>query len=174
MNATDEPAGVLMGPYTEILQALQSARVDFIVGGGVACVLHGVERVTMDVDVSVHMHPDNLTRFLSVMSALGLRPRVPITPAALLDPEVVRMMVEEKHALVFSFVDPDRPMRHVDIFLTAELSFESLVNDSEWIEIEGARIRIINRRRLLAIKRAILPPRTKDLLDIEFLSRFEK
>ena len=163
-----------MGPFSEILQALRAAKVDFIVGGGVACVLHGVERVTMDIDLSVHMTPDNLGRFLDVMEALKLRPRVPISPSTLLDPAAVRLMVEEKHALVFSFTDRDRPIRHVDIFLTADLSYESLLPDAEWTELDATSVQIINRRRLLAIKRAIQPPRTKDLLDIEFLSRHEQ
>ena len=160
-----------MGPYSEILQA---AQVDFIVGGGVACVLHGVERVTMVVDLAVHMTPANRGRFIVVMADLGLRPRVPISASALLDPAVVRTIIEQKHALVFSFVDPDQPIRHVDVFLTADLSYESLLPDSEWTDLETMKIRLINRRRLLAIKRAIQPPRTKDLLDIEFLSRHEQ
>ena len=47
-----------MGPYEEILRSLADARIEFIVGGGVACVFHGVERVTMDVDVAVQMQPE--------------------------------------------------------------------------------------------------------------------
>ena len=162
-----------MNPYREILKSLADAQVEFIIGGGVACVLHGVERLTMDVDVAVHMQPVNLGRFVDVMSTLGLKPRVPVSPQALLDPAFVRMMIEEKHALVFSFLDPDQPIRHVDVFLKADLAYESLLPDSEWVDMEGYRVRIINRARLLAIKRAIHPPRTKDVIDIEFLSRDE-
>ena len=161
------------GPYGEILGALTDAGVEFIVGGGVACVLHGVERVTMDVDVSVHMTPTNLGRFIGAITKLGLKPRVPIALTALLDPAVIRAMVEDKHALVFSFIDPDRPIRHVDMFLTADLDYESLLPDSEWIDLGRIRVRIVNRRRLLAIKLAIRPPRAKDALDIEFLRQHE-
>lgn len=160
-----------MNPYREILKSLADAQVEFIVGGGVACVLHGVERLTMDVDVAVHMQPANLERFVDVMSALGLKPRVPVSPQALLDPAFVRMMIDEKHALVFSFIDPDQPIRHVDVFIKADLAYEALLPDSEWVDMDGYRVRIINRARLLAIKRAIHPPRTKDAIDIEFLSR---
>src|SRR5476651_2205976 len=98
-----------MDPYREILQALSDARIDFIVGGGVACVLHGVERVTMDVDLAVSMLPANLPTFLRVMRDLGLRPRAPVAPEALLDPTVIKAMVVEQNALVFSFLDPDAP-----------------------------------------------------------------
>jgi hypothetical protein len=163
-----------MGSYREILQGLHAARVEFIVGGGVACVLHGVERVTMDLDIAVHMTPDNMGRFIGVMGTLGLKPRVPVLPSALLDPGALRMMVEEKHALVFSFVDPDRPVRQLNRFLKADLAYESLLPDSEWIDLDGLEVRVINRRRLLAIKRAIQPPRAKDAMDVEFLSRHEK
>ncbi len=162
-----------MNPYRDILKGLADAEVKFIIGGGVACVLHGVERVTMDVDLAVHMQAVNLGRFLGVMATLGLKPRVSVNPQALLDPAFVCMMIEEKHAIVFSFLDPDHPIRHVDIFLTADLAYETLLPDSEWVDLNGYQVRIINRTKLLAIKRAIHPSRAKDALDIEFLSRHE-
>ena len=66
-----------MGPYEEILCALAHAGVDFILGGGVVCVLHGFERVTMDVDIAVQMQADNFGKFIAVMNQLGLKTRVP-------------------------------------------------------------------------------------------------
>ncbi len=158
-----------MGPYEEILCTLAQSGVEFIVGGGVACVLHGVERVTMDVDIAVKMQAVNFGKFVLAMEKLGLKPRVPVPPISLLDPETIRMMVEEKGALVFTFIDPDQPFRHLDLFIRDDLSFASLVDDVEWKELRGFRIRVIGRRRLLAIKLAIQPPRTKDLIDIEWL-----
>lgn len=83
------------------------------------------------------------------------------------------MMIEEKHALVFSFLDPDRPVRHVDIFLKADLSYETLLPDSEWVTVGGDRVGIINRKRLLTIKEGISLPRAKDAMNIEFLRRHE-
>ncbi len=160
-------------PYTEILQTLAEAGVDFIIAGGVACVLHGVERVTMDVDLSILMTPANLRKFIHVMNELGLKPRVPIAPKSLMDPETIRMMIEEKGALVFSFLDPDRPIHHVDIFLRQDHSYESFLPDSEWMELRGFGVRVLSKPRLLEIKRAIVPPRAKDALDIEFLSRHD-
>ncbi len=125
----------------------------------------------MDVDLAVLMQPANLGRFLAVMDQLGLKPRGPIPPESLLQAETVRQMVEEKHALVFSFLDPDRPVRHVDIFLRPDLSYEALVGDTEWIELGGYRVRVIGKRRLLAIKLCIQPPRLKDAMDIEYLRK---
>ncbi|NBR63922.1 MAG: hypothetical protein EBT77_06410, partial [Verrucomicrobia bacterium] len=77
--------------------------VDFILGGGVACVLHGVERITMDVDVAIHMDSANWGRLIGVMNKMGLLPRAPVRPETLIDPKVRQAMVEEKQALVFTF-----------------------------------------------------------------------
>ncbi len=162
-----------MGPFEEILHALAADEIEFIVGGGVACVLHGVERVTMYIDVSVHMHPDNLAKFLATVTRLGLKPHVPLSPEALLNPAIRRMMVEEKQAIVFSFIDPNQPIRHLDMFLRADLSYESLLPDSEWRSLGEKKVRLITKRRLLAIKRAIRPLRAKDAMDIEYLSQYE-
>jgi hypothetical protein len=158
-------------PYYEILAALAASQVDYIVGGGVACVLQGVERMTMDVDLAVPMSPKNLKGFLAVMKQLKLVPRVPIAPEMLLDPKSVQSMVEEKGALVFSFLDPDAPVRHVDIFLRPDLSYDTLLPDSELFDLDGFSVRILTKRKLLSIKLGIQPSRTKDLIDIEFLRR---
>jgi hypothetical protein len=161
----------MTSPYHEILSTLAEARVEFIIGGGVACVLQGVERMTMDVDLAVLMSPPNLKGFLAVMKQLSLVPRVPIPPEALLDSKMVRSMVEEKGALVFSFLDPDAPVRHVDIFLRPDLSYDTLLPDTELVELDGFSVRILTKKKLLSIKLGIQPPRTKDLIDIEFLRR---
>ena len=80
-------------------------------------------------------------------------------------------MIEEKHALVFSFIDPDKPLRHVDIFLTKELSYEEMHADAKTVVLGERTIRVMSAVRLLKIKRAIQPPRDKDSFDIRALER---
>ena len=157
----------------EILFALTDAGVEFIVGGGVAAVLHGVERVTLDIDLALDMESANVEKFLNVMHELGLQPRVPVPPRDLMSREAVQRMIAEKGALVFSFVDFDRPLRHVDIFLRDNLSFEELCRDAHKIVIENRTIKIIGLAKLLEIKRAITPLRDKDLIDIKELEKLE-
>ena len=154
----------------EILFALADEGVEFILGGGVAAVLHGVERVT-DIDLALRMDEANMEKFLAVMSRLALRPRVPVPARDLMSPGAVRRMVEEKHALVFSFIDPDKPLRHVDIFLTKELSFEEMNFDAKAVTIGDRTIRVVSAARLLKIKQSIHPPRDKDIFDIKALEK---
>lgn len=160
-----------MGDYEEILSALVDAEVDFIIGGGVACVLHGVERVTMDIDIAVATDHQNFSKFLDVMQRLGLKPRVPVDPLSLLDDKVLAHILYEKQALVFSFVDPDRPTRHVDIFLRSNLNHSAMANHVETLEFHGKSLKVVTKEKLLEIKLAIDPPRLKDQIDIEFLRK---
>ena len=157
----------------EILFALTDAEVEFVVGGGVAAVLHGVERVTLDIDLALDMDPANVEQFLAVMHELGLRPRVPVPARDLMSREAVQRMIAEKRALVFSFVDFDRPLRHVDIFLHGNLSFEELSRGARKVVIEDRAIKIMGIGKLLETKRAITPLRDKDLIDIKELERLQ-
>jgi hypothetical protein len=158
-----------VGPHTKILRELVAGGVDFILGGGVACVLHGVERVTMDVDVAIHMDSANWDRLIGVMNKMGLLPRAPVRPETLIDPKVRQAMVEEKNALVFTFVHPDEPSLQLDVFLRPELSYESLEAHSDWMELADIRLKILSPSKLLELKKGIQPQRPKDLLDIAVL-----
>jgi len=157
----------------EILFALTDAEVEFIVGGGVAAVLHGVERVTLDIDLALDMEPANVEKFLQVMRKLRLQPRVPIPARDLMSREAVRRMIAEERAMVFSFVDFARPLRHVDIFLQDNLSFEELSTGARKIVIEHRAIKIMGIGKLLETKRAITPLRDKDLIDIKQLEKLQ-
>lgn len=155
----------------EILFALSDGGVEYIIGGGVAAVLHGVERVTLDIDIAVHMTPENIARLAEVTENLGLKPRVPIPVEALGDPELVRLMVEEKQALVYSLLDPDNPLRYLDVFLKEDLAYPRLQEGSVTLHVDGRDVRVVGRRTLLALKKNIQPPRDKDVLDIRQLEK---
>jgi hypothetical protein len=155
----------------DIILKLADSDVDFVIGGGVACVLQGVERFTLDLDLSVNLSADNLTKFIDVMEAAGLVPRVPLSPESLLDADVRRMMVEEKNALVFTFIGLADPRKHVDMFLTDELSFETMAEDCDIVQLDGRNIKIAGKLKLLELKEAIDPPRDKDQQDIQMLKR---
>jgi hypothetical protein len=110
-----------------MLVTLADARVTFVVGGGVAGVLHGVERVTLDLDVAVQMNAPNLDRLIRAVEQLDLQtPPVPVSLADIGELELVRSIVMEKGALVFSLVDFNNSLRHLDIFLSPALSFKRL------------------------------------------------
>lgn len=125
----------------------------------------------MDLDVALNMTNDNLMRALAVFRALGLTPRAPVPAEDLLDAEKVQRMIEDKHAQVFTFMDIRRPDRQVDVFLPAELAYDVLARNAQAVLIAGHTVRVVSRERLIAMKRAVQPPRPKDLHDVAELER---
>jgi hypothetical protein len=153
---------------TRTLVALTDAGVAFVVCGGVACVLQGVQRATHDLDVRAVLADDNLARLVGVARALGLRPRIPEPLEALLDGERRRVWVEEKHAVVYTLLAEDGRFA-LDVFLAYPLSYDELRSRADQLEIEGRPIFVSSKRDLITAKRAVQPPRKTDLRDIEDL-----
>ena len=154
-----------------LIRELSAAGVRFVVAGGVAGVLHGIERATLDLDVALDFDTDNISKFADVIKHLGLVPLVPVAVKNLGNPQVVKMMVEEKHAIAYMLADPSMPLRKVDVFLTDELNYDTLYNNSIMIDLEGAHVRVVTLEKLLELKRAVQPPRDKDVLDINEIER---
>ena len=57
--------------YQEVFSALAEKKIRYVVVGGVALVLHGVVRLTADLDLMVALDYANLGKFLAVMAELG-------------------------------------------------------------------------------------------------------
>lgn len=157
--------------FGDLLEALRASGLEFIVCGGVAAILHGVERTTLDVDLSVSLAPDNIPLLISAMENTGLRPRLPINPALLADERVVSDMVNQKHAVVFTFFHPTNRYVQVDVFLKPELQYSVLKPFSELIPFRGSTLQVLSARKLLQLKEDIDPPREKDEMDIKILNK---
>jgi len=151
-----------------LLAALADAGVEFVVCGGVAVVLHGVERVTMDLDLRVPEAEGNYRRLVEVLAFKGLQPRNPEPMSALADPLRRKAWLEEKGALVWTAQTPDG-LEQVDVFLSYPVAWEDLARESRIVTVQGRKVRISSREHLILAKRQVEPPRRKDLRDIEDL-----
>ena len=150
----------------DLIFALHDSGIEFIIGGGVALVLHGIERMTLDLDIALNLTQANVDTFLEVLDENSMIPRVPVSGNALSDPTAVQQMIKEKNAIVFTFVDPNEPLKQVNVFLRAELQYNVLKKDSMICELEGREVRVISPEKLLQLKEDINPPRPKDVFDI--------
>jgi hypothetical protein len=54
--------------FEGLLAALADHKVDFVVIGGVALVLHGSARTTADLDICYSRHPDNMKRLAEALA----------------------------------------------------------------------------------------------------------
>jgi hypothetical protein len=158
----------------EILCVLVDKGVQFVVAGGAAVLLHGIQRMTLDLDIAVSPDQTNLRRFISVLSQLKFIPRAPVPAETILNRDLIEALIREKHALVFTFWCPGEPYKQIDMFLTRENSFEDLVSDARMLKVCGRTVLVASRGKLIEMKRRVEPIRDKDLSDIQALQIIEK
>ena len=158
--------------YDEVLTKLQDSDVRFVVVGAVAMNLHGVPRMTADLDLLIDLSEPNLSALLQAFEELGYKPRLPVPASALLDPERRREWVEQRNLKAFTFVHSLRPLQEVDLLLESPVSFEEADRQKRLLAAGRLRIPVISLDHLIAMKR--VAARAQDAADVEALERLER
>ncbi len=152
----------------DILSALNAADVDYVVVGGVAVVLRGHVRTTVDLDLALDLTSDNVMSALAVLAAAGLRPRLPVPAEQFADEPTRAQWVEERNLVAFTLHDPDDPLTEVDLLATTPVPYAELAADADWITIRDVQVLAASVVHLVAMKQH--SGRPQDLADIAALS----
>jgi hypothetical protein len=154
-------------PYLALLTALGDAGVRYAIGGGFAVVLHGVPRMTFDLDLIVDLADENMARLVEVLDAQGYRPRLPVPLAELADAAVRRDWVENRNLIAFTLFHPTRSMEEVDVLLSPGVDWSEVGASLVQRSVDGRAVNIVGRALLKRMKLAT--GRDKDLADAEAL-----
>jgi hypothetical protein len=158
--------------FLRVLKALQDSGVRYVLVGGLAVVLHGVDRLTADIDLVIDLAPEQAAKAIDVLLALGLKAGAPVNPREFADPAVRRRWRTESSLVVLSFWDPQNSCPTVDLFAEYPMEFEALFANAVLVPLAGTEVRIASVAHLVDIKRAAGRPR--DLEDIARLTELER
>lgn len=158
-----------MRKILDLLAALSAAEVSYVVVGGVAVVLRGHARMTVDLDLALDLAADNVLTLLEVLRGAGLVPRLPVPAEQFADEQVRRTWVEERHLVAFTLHDPTDALREVDLLATCPVPYDTLFAGSEVMDVDGVPVRVASVEHLISMKRS--SGRAQDLADIEALSQ---
>ncbi len=153
-----------------VVRALNDARVEYLIVGGLAVNAHGFVRLTRDVDLVLRLGPENAARGLRALLAIGYRMSIPEEPAAFADAAVRARWRDEKGMIVLKLWSDEHPRTPVDLFIHEPFSFPEELARALRLEISpGVSAPVVALPTLLAMKRAVGRP--QDLIDIEELER---
>ena len=158
--------------YLDLFAALNRHEVGYVLIGGLAVALHGVERNTMDVDVCVVVSPDNLARLAAAARELKLQPMLPVPLSALEDIETLKRWHTERHLQAFALRSDQLAGVTLDILLFPPVSPPDMVQRAERLDIAGVQVPLACIDDLIALKQSAGRP--IDLTDIEHLKRLQK
>ncbi len=152
---------------TDIFAALNRARIKYLVIGGVAVVLYGVNRFTWDVDLCVQLTASNLDRLIGALERLGFQSRLPVSVKGLADPATRKQWTEQKGMKVYSYFERSNPPRVIDIMVKPLPRFEDVYGRRTIVKAGSISIPLVPVDVLARMKREAGRP--EDLLDLRYL-----
>ena len=140
----------------DVFASLRSHDVRYLIIGGIAAVLHGVPRVTFDLDLLIEATPGNTKRLLAALEEAGLGTAALTTPEEVLANEIT--------------VFKDRV--RIDVLTSAPgISFDAAWPGRQVMRYREREFFVVSRDDLIASKRAA--GRDVDLEDLRALGAGE-
>lgn len=110
--------------YLELFRVLGEHDVRYLLVGGVAMNLHGVPRMTMDVDLMLALGQENLSCFVRACGQLNLQPVLPVPLSDFLDSKKRADWFTERHMIAFALRGNSHTTPTVDILINPGISFD--------------------------------------------------
>lgn len=155
--------------YIDLFAAFARHRVAYVLVGGLAVSLHGIERATMDIDVTVAMTPENLAALTDMARELGMEPQLPVELDALTDLDQLARWHAERNLVAFALRVPSRQGLVLDIVLFPAVGFDAMRERAVVFKAGETNVVVASIDDLIALKRAAGRP--IDLADVEHLLR---
>jgi hypothetical protein len=156
----------------ELIAALHARGVGYCLVGGVAVNLHGVPRMTYDVDIVVEVDASTLATVDGILTSMGMHCRVPIRLVDLHDDETRRRYAEERNLVAVTYTDPNDSLREVDILVAPPIPPAELVGGAIELALGDLPVRVASLDHLIRLKTGT--GRAQDLADVAHLRRLRK
>jgi hypothetical protein len=156
--------------YLNLFKALKTYNIDYLLVGGLAINLHGVPRMTMDVDLVIALNADNIAKLEACAKSLNLRPSVPVKLADLADASKRETLFKEKHLIALSLIGEKPETPTVDIVIRHPLDFKKAYKNKIERDISGTPVLLASIEDMITMKK--IAGRAQDLADIVHLERF--
>lgn len=158
--------------YEEVFKTLSEYKVEYVVAGGVAVVLHGVVRLTVDLDLYVKLTERNLKKFINALESLEYSPKVPVKGIDFVSPINREKWKKEKKMKVFSFIHLKKPRELIDVFIDEIIDYNKVNNEKIVIKVDKLKIPIMSINHLKMLKK--MAGREQDLADIRALDAVQR
>jgi len=155
-----------------LFSSLNKKNVKYMVAGGVAVNLYGIERATADIDIILMLNDRNLSQFIKVAKRLALKPKMPVKIEDFIDSNKRKEWIKNKNMKVFSLYDTKNPFFLLDIFVEMPFNFDEVYRQRKRIKFEGTTIPLVPIKELVNMKKKSNRP--QDKADIFYLKKIMK
>ncbi len=157
--------------YLDLFATLHRHQVEYVLIGGLAVALHGVERNTMDIDVCVVISPGNLQHLIEAAKELSLSPVLPVPLETLSQIETLQQWHQQRNLQAFALRTPDMAGVTLDVLLFPPVPPADMCQRAVRLNVAGTPVSLASVEDLIALKQCVGRP--IDLADIEHLKRLQ-
>lgn len=145
--------------YMRVLEAFEKQKLDYVLVGGFAVILYGMQRLTRDIDIFVKMVPQNINKLKKALKSVFNDPSI----------EDITLSELQKYPVI-RYGSPNGLV--VDIL--SRLGNIATYHDIEYkvIDIQGIKIKVATPETLYRLKKDTVRP--GDRLDAMFLKEIIK
>ena len=158
--------------YFEVFNAFYQEKVQYLVVGGLAVNLHGVPRITYDIDIIISTDRDNVLKLNRTLKNLGYVPRLQVNPDNMADEKILKDWIENRNMKAFSFYHKKENHKVVDIVLVQPLDFTQAFQHRVIKKVDDIEIYVASIDDMISMKKASNRP--KDLSDLAMLKEAHK
>ncbi|HID70359.1 MAG TPA: hypothetical protein EYP35_07865 [Desulfobacterales bacterium] len=155
--------------YLTLFESLHECNVKYLLIGGLAVNLHGIPRMTMDIDLVVALDSENLSNFVQAAEKLQLKPVLPLALSDLLIPEKRLHWAKDRNMIAFALQPPELGDPTLDILIDPPIDIETAFERSVCRDLAGTRITLASIEDMILLKKA--SGRMQDVADIEHLEK---
>ena len=157
--------------FESLFSALNKGKVRYLVVGGIAVNLYGIERATADIDLVVDLEENNLQKFIKVMKEHNYKPKIPVKLDDFTEKEKRENWIKEKGMMVFSLFDPQNPFFLLGVFVTEPFDFDGVFEARKEMKSGNVKIPVISIGHLVEMKEKTGRP--QDVSDVFYLKKIK-
>ena len=158
--------------YLDIFKALEDHKVRYLLVGGLAMNLHGVPRMTMDIDLVIALDTKNLEKFIDAAANLQLLPVLPVAISDLLDSGKRDHWARDRNMVAFALRPPQTNGPTVDILIDPPIDIGIAFDRAEYRDLGSTMAVLASIEDMILLKQET--GRAQDKADIEHLRRLRE
>lgn len=144
-----------MSTYLQLLKVLSDARVEFVIVGGTAAVLHGASTATYDLDVLMAFSQTNCERLLDAVR--------PLHPTHAHRPDRLPLSVAAHDLVQYRNLYLETDLGRLDVLgaLPPIADATAIVDRALTMNVDGLSVKVISIDDLITVKAAMGRPKDK-------------
>ncbi|MCK5231251.1 MAG: nucleotidyl transferase AbiEii/AbiGii toxin family protein [Desulfobulbaceae bacterium] len=158
--------------YLDIFKALEDHEVRYLLIGGLAMNLHGIPRMTMDIDLVIALDTENLEKLIDAATSLHLQPVLPLALTDLLDPAKRNHWARDRNMVAFALRPSQTDGPTLDILIDPPIDIVKALSRAVFRDLGQTKAVLASIEDMIFLKEK--SGRAQDLADIEHLRRLQE